>query len=243
MRRILLAAAMLLVAASAAWSQSIGGQPFIAVHGKAKAEVVPDIFPLEITLRDTSKDAAITQAVIEGHARRVLELARAAKLDDRDINVANLSVSPQYRYDDDTEQQVFLGNTYERRIKLRFRSLPALQAMIDALPKAEQVHLDTGGFQSSKADELRRQLLADAVADARKTAEVMAASVGRRVGTVHNISNQGFNVRYVTSGDSTELDAITVTGTRLRAPAPPVALRQGVIQLDQNVYIIYTLVD
>jgi hypothetical protein len=42
------------------------------VHGKAKAEVVPDIFPLEITLKDTSKDAAKTQALIEGHAARIL---------------------------------------------------------------------------------------------------------------------------------------------------------------------------
>jgi uncharacterized protein YggE len=235
--------AVSLLVASGVQAQSINGQPFIAVHGKARAAVVPDIFPLQIRLKDTSEDAATTQAQIEGHARRVLDLARAAKLDDRDINVANLSVAPQYRYNDDTDQQVFLGNTYERTIKLRFRSLPGLQAMIDALPKSEQVQLDTGGFQSSKADELRRQLLAGAVADARKTAEVMAAAVGKRVGTVHNVSNQGFNVRYVTSGDSTELDSITVTGARIPPPPPPVALREGVIQLDQSVYIIYTLVE
>ena len=121
--------------------------------------------------------------------------------------------------------------------------LSDLQKAIDTLPKSKQVQLDTGGFQSSKQDEIRRELIAQAVQDARKTADIMATSVGRRVGAVHNISNQGFNVRYVTSNEATSLDSITVTGSRMAAPAPPVALREGVIELDQNVYIIYTLVD
>ena len=71
----------------------------------------------------------------------------------------------------------------------------------------------------------------------------MARAVGKKIGTVHNVSNQGFNVRYVTSGDSDQLDRIMVTGSKTAASAPAVALREGTIQLDQNVYIIYTLVD
>ena len=242
MKRIIVLAALLLTG-FVAHAQSIGGQPFIAVHGKAKAEVVPDVFPLTITLKDTSEDAAATQAQIETHAQKVIDLTKAMKMADRDVEIANLSVSPEYRWDDEEDKQIFLGNTYERTIKLRFHVLSDLQKAIDTLPRSKQVQLDTGGFQSSKQDEIRRELIAQAVQDARKTADIMASSVGRRVGAVHNISNQGFNVRYVTSSDAMSLDSITVTGSRMAAPAPPVALREGVIELDQNVYIIYTLVD
>lgn len=241
MKRMMLAT--LFLCAFAAQAQSIGGPPYIAVHGKAKAEVVPDIFPLQITLKDTSLDAAATQSQIEGHAQQVIAMTKAMKLADRDVEVSNLSVSPEYRWDDKNDKQVFLGNTYARTIKLRFHSLADLQKAIDALPKSRQVQLDTSGFQSSRQDDIRRELLTQAVQDARKTADVMASAVGRRVGGVHNISNQGFNVRYVTSDEATSLDSVVVTGTRMAAPAPPVALREGVIQLDQNVYIIYTLVD
>ena len=244
MKRMLLAAA-LLVGAFNVQAQAIGGPPFIAVHGRAKAEVVPDVFPLQITLKDTSLDAASTQRQIEAHAQAVIALARQMKLPDRDVEVANLNVSPQYRWDDNEKRQVFLGNTYTRMIKLRFRALPDLQEAIAALPKSSQVQLDTGSFESSRQAQVRRELLTEAVADARKTAEVMAAAVGRSLGSVHNISNQGFNVRYVTGGD-TALDRVTVTGSRMAPPAPPApptALREGVIQLAQDVYIIYTLVD
>ncbi|ADV28332.1 protein of unknown function DUF541 [Pseudoxanthomonas suwonensis 11-1] len=237
----IIAALLLSFLALGAQAQSISGAPFIAVHGKAKAEVVPDIFPLHITLSETSKDAARTQRQIESLAQRVLELAQGLGLEGRDIDISNLDVEPEYRYNDRDDTQVFLGNTYERRIKLRFRRLADLQAMISSLPAAPQLQLSTGGFQLSRADELRKELLAAAVEDARGTAEAMAASVGRRLGTVHNISNQGFNVRYATSGGGVELDSIAVTGSR--AAAAPAVLKEGSIELAQDVYIIYTLVE
>ena len=242
MKRMMFAVVLLLGAINV-HAQSISGSPFLAVHGKAKTEVVPDVFPLEITLKDTSVDAAATRAQIEGHAQHVMALTKAMKMADRDVDISNLSVSPEYRWDDKEDKQIFLGNTYARTIKLRFHALADLQKAIDALPKSKQVQLDTGGFQSSKQDDIRRELLTQAVQDARKTAEIMAGAVGRRVGGVHNISNQGFNVRYVTSNEATTLDSVMVSGSRMAAPAPPVALREGVIQLDQDVYIIYMLVD
>lgn len=238
----IIAAAVLSLAALGAQAQSISGQPFIAVHGTAKAEVVPDIFPLEITLSETSKDAARTQALIEGLARQIVELTQAMEMADRDVTLSNLDVSPEYRYNDKDDTETFLGNIYQRQIKLRFHTLADLQEMISSLPQVRQVRLNTGSFATSQADELRRQLLTQAVEDARKTADIMAAAVGRRIGTVHNISNQGFNVRYVTSDEYSRqsLDRVMVTGSKIGAP---VALREGSIQLDQNVYIIYTLVD
>ena len=230
-------------------AQSISGQPFIAVHGKAKAEVVPDIFPLEITLKDTSEEAARSQALIEGHARRILATARQMQLADADVTVSNVSVAPEYRYDRDTQKQVFLGNTYRRQIKLRFQRLPDLVAMIGTLPDSKEVLIQTGAFESSRADQVRRSLMNQAVQDARLTGETMAKAVGRRLGAGHNVSNRGFNVQYVQGGiegppavfdTPSPSDAITVTGSRLR---PDVVLREGRIELSQDVYIIYTLVE
>lgn len=236
-------AAVLVAMMGVASAQSISGSPFIAVHGKAKTEVVPDVFPLQITLKDTSLDTAKTQALIEGFANQVVALTKKMEMEDRDVNISNLSVAPEYRYDDKDDKQVFLGNTYERKIKLQFHTLERLKQMIEVLPQAKQVQLDTGTFVSSKADELRRGLLAQAVDDARTTAEIVARAVGKRLGTVHNVSNQGFNVRYVESGDSYSLDAVTVSGLGRSASAPPVVLSKGTIDLSQDVYIIYTLVD
>lgn len=247
MTRMLLVLALLL-GGGGAQAQSIGGSPFIAVHGKARAEVVPDVFPLSITLKDTSEDAARSQALIEGYAARILATVKQLKVPAADVTVANLSVAPEYRYDRDTQKQVFVGNVYRREIQLRFRALAELARMVGTLPNAKEVLIETGEFESSRSDAIRRDLMARAVQDARATGEVMAKAVGKRIGDVHNVSNQGFNVRYVEGGNDAppvlfgapRLDSVTVTGSRM---SPEVALREGRIELQQDVYIIYTLVD
>ena len=239
-----MALTVFLLCMTGAQAQGIDGQPYIAVHGKARTEVVPDIFPLEVTIKDTSRNPQKSQSLVEGLATRIIDMADAAGLPDPDVTVANLDVSPQYRYNEREDSQVFLGNSYTRQIKLRFRSLPALRDFIDGLPQNQQIAIDTARFESSQADAQRRELMQAAIDDARQAATAMAAGVGRGLGKVHNISNQGFNVRYVTSGQSdgfTSLDAIQVTGSRAAAPAR--VLREGSIALEQNVYIIYTLVD
>ena len=81
----IVAMVVLSLAALVAQAQSIGGAPFIAVQGKARAEVAPDIFPLTITLSETSNDAARTQASIEGLAREVVALTQAMGMADRDV--------------------------------------------------------------------------------------------------------------------------------------------------------------
>ncbi|MFT3756555.1 MAG: SIMPL domain-containing protein [Pseudoxanthomonas sp.] len=218
-------------------------EPFIAVQGEAKREVVPDIFPLELTLKDTSTDAVATQAKVEGLAKNVLALAERLKIGSEDVEVSNLEISPEYKWDDEAEKQVFLGNTYERTIKIRFHSLPMLNNFITSLPKSDVLRIQTKQFETSREVELRRELLDGAIADARRTAEAMASGVGRRLGAAQNISNTGLNLTY-----SRSLDSVMVTGTRIKGltgsqppEAPPVVLREGRITLRQDVYIVYAL--
>ncbi len=223
-----------------------GGTPFIAVHGEAKADVVPDVFPVELTLKETSTDAAATQAKIETLAKNILAITGKMQVADGDTTVSNLDISPEYKYDGNTEKQVFLGNTYQREIRIKFHSLPKLNEFITALPQSAALGIQTSEFETSKADELRRELLQSAIANAKRTAEAMANGVGRKLGAVQNISNEGLNITY-----SQSLEAVTVMGSlapakMLGAPAPPpppppAVLREGKITLDQDVYIVYAL--
>lgn len=232
---------MLLTCASVANAQAINGAPYLAVQGQASQEVTPDIFPLELTLVDTSQDAAATQAKIEKLAKDVLAIADVMKIEEADLTISNLSISPEYKYDDDTDKQIFLGNTYEREIKIRFHSLDKMREFISALPLSKALRIDTGTFGTSKSEVLKQGLLEKAIKNARATAEALASGVGRRLGSVHTISNQGFNIRY--AQNATSLDTVTVVGNGALATPGLVSLREGRITLDQSVYIVYTLID
>jgi uncharacterized protein len=223
--------------ANAAFAQNISGSPYIAVHGQAKVQVVPDIFPLEITLKEVSKDTAAAQGRIESLAQILVDLAEAQNIPNKDVEIGNLSVNPETDYDEKTEKQVFLGNDYTREIKIRFRSLEGLRQFLSKIPQANQIRLETGSFEYSDASAAKKKLMADAIANARATADELAKGVGKRITGVHTLSNQGFNVRY---SESTSLDSVIVTGG---APAPKVILKEGKITLTQDVYIIYLISD
>lgn len=234
-------ALLMMVWGGGASAQVISGSPYLAVRGQASQEVTPDTFPLELTLTETSLDAAGTQARIERLAKEVLAIADGMKLKEADLTVSNVSISPEYKYDDKTEKEVFLGNTYKREIKVRLHSLERLREFIGSLPSDKALRIDTGRFATSRSDELRRGLLQKAIENARQTAEALAAGIDRKLGPVHTISSQGFNISY--SESKTSLDSVyprDVMGVALLAPGV-IVLREGRITLDQNVYIVYAL--
>jgi uncharacterized protein YggE len=230
---------MLLLCPASVFAQNISGPPYIAVHGEAKTQVIPDIFPLTVILKETSYETAQTQERIEALAREYLALAEAQGLQDTDITVGSLNISPETDYDEKLEKQVFLGNTYERELKFRFHSLEALGRFIAKAPVAKQVQLGTESFAYSKSGDERRRLLVAAIADAHTTAEDMAKGIGMKIVGVQTISNRGFNVSYAESSSATTLDTVTVEGTALLAPG--VVLKKGQLTLEQDVYIIYLL--
>lgn len=230
---------LLLASPVAVHAQNIGGPPYIAVHGQAKVEVVPDLFPLTVTLTETGKDGPASQARIESLARRYLDLAEAEGMQDADITVGNLDISPNTEYDEASEKEVFLGNTYEREFKFRFHSLEALRTFISKAPVGKQVRLRTDSFAYSGSDDERRKLLRQAIEDARATADDMAKGIGMTIAGVQTISNSGFNIRYSDSSGAMSLGAVTVNGSRLLPPQ--VVLKRGRITLAQDVYIIYLL--
>lgn len=229
-----------LAVGSQAHAQAIGGAPFVAVHGTASRQTTPDVFPLRVTLSETSTDPA-TQARIESIAAGILATTGSMEVAADDLSIPNLSVSPEYAYDDETRKQVFLGNTYERQITVRFHTLDALRKFIAALPSEKAVRIDTENFETSRARELRRDLLREAIADARSTAEALAAGAGRKLGAVHTISNEAFNISYSDSARGARLRSVTVMGSAMAAPPPMPVLREGRITLNQDVYIIYAL--
>lgn len=231
--------ALVLAFAGMAQAQAISGEPYVAVRGSASQEVTPDLFPLELTLEEISTNAAGTQARIEKLAGDLLALADAIGVKEEDLTVSNLEISPQYKYNDRTDEQVFLGNKYVREIKVRFHALGKLRDFIGRLPSDKALKLDTGAFMASNSEELRRGLLEKAIANARTTAEALAKGVGRKLGPVHTISNQGFNMRY--SESTTTLDSVAVTGANALSAPGIVSLREGRITLDQSVYIVYAL--
>jgi uncharacterized protein len=220
-------------------AQAVNGPPYIAVHGHSEKEVVPDIFPLEIVLSETSFDASKTQKKIEDLAAATLQLAKKNNLSDGDISIGNLDIEAEEKYNDKTEVNVFIGNSYTRKINLRFRSLKEMKSFISEFPTAKEVKISTSAFSNSKAREIKAELLKLAVENARADAEILAQSVGKKIIGVQNISNTSGISGY---SNYSNVDAIQVIGARTNYNRlTELVMAEGVTTIKQDVYIIYLL--
>lgn len=252
------------VVSPAVRAQSVGGTPFLAVHGVAEVDVVPDIFPVSVEIAVTGMDVGKSQSEVEALTRRALDAGRALKLADADIRVGEMSISPREEYDAATRKQVFRGNRYSRSLELRFRRLSDVKAFVAALPAGESLRVSTQEFASSVANETRRKLLVDAIDDARRTAEVLAAGIGRKVGVAQTISTSPMALSagsYINAIDVADVEATSIlTAEQIaRIPVPrsitsvallspgtvrsQIVLEAGSVRLRSDVYVLYLLRD
>jgi uncharacterized protein len=240
MRRLVF---LCLMAAGSAAAQTPPNLPYLAVQGRATETLVPDVFPVAITLSETSIDSAGAQARIEALARDVLSAAKKVGVEDGDIVVGNLRVSPNMEWDEKSEQQVFTGNLYQREFVLRLRKLESLRSLAAALPASRSLRVQTQPFERSDADAIRNRLRDTAIANARKQANALAASAGVRLGRLHNVSDrpQGWNYNSLPMGRS--LDSFTVSGTASNQLTSAMVVSQGKITLEADAYLVYLIAE
>lgn len=239
----------LLVVAPALSAQTFSSRPFLSVQGHSEAKVKPDIFPVKVTLDETGTNPAKSQALVEDLAAKVLAAAKAGGAKDSDIDVGNLSVSPDTKWDDKTEREIFLGNNYERVIEVRFQNLDSVRSFIAALPDMKQLKIATGEFQYSGRRELERKLRREAIADAKAAADDMSTAVGKRLVELFNVSDRAqstiySNLGYSGSGTPVGRNATSVT---LLAPGTVrtvgIVLKEGEITVSADAYLVYIIGD
>jgi len=115
------------------------------------------------------------------------------------------------------------------------------------MPLSRNLQLGTGTFQYSGAAELKRKLRRDAIADARKGAQDMAAAVDKRLLDLFNVSDRAQSTVYAASGYSYDgyggsLEGVTVVGaTAIKGPT--IVLREGEITISADAYLVYLIGD
>jgi uncharacterized protein YggE len=254
-------------ASAVACAQEPEHAPFLAIQGRAEMRVVPDLFPLVITIEDKSLEPNKAQEAVEAEARVVLERARRLKLPDADIELGNVRIRPDSRYDNDTGKETFLGTSYTRQIGLNFHRLADLKAFLAQTPESKLVRLQTEEFRLADTAKARRVLFLEAIENARQGAELAAKALGKRVIGVQTASDQplalargsyGINMIDVASVESStiltaeqiaripvprDITSVALIGDPHAPRTTEVALDEGVIKLSGAAYVIYLIGD
>ena len=186
-----LCAAAILCAATAVSAEPVPRLVRVVGHGEVTAMPDRASVTLGSEVRNSSLSAA--RAEVSATVDRVLALSRDLQIDPKHVNATQLRVQPEYRWSEKDRQRVMLGYVVTRQIIVELQDLDKLGPLFERAIDAGINQVSGPFLTSSRREELERDAMSRAVADARLDGETLASAAGARLGAVRrlDVSAQG----------------------------------------------------
>jgi uncharacterized protein YggE len=185
----LIAAIALAASASAAVAQV--PPPAISVIGEATISVPPDLAQIDSGVTTEAKTAREASDANNKAMNGVLQALKNAGLAERDIQTSRLSLSPQ-SVPGRTPNAPFqiVGYRASNRVTVTIRDITKIADTIDVLVSAGANEISGISFSVSKASKLLDEARVEAIADARRKAEIYAGAAHVALGAPLSIAEE-----------------------------------------------------
>jgi uncharacterized protein YggE len=166
----------------------------ISVTGQASIAVPPDMALIDGGVTSEAKTAREASEANNAAMGKVLLALKAAGLDEKDVQTARLSLQPQYAAQLSSRPStggVISGYRASNRVTIRLRDVTKVASTIDTLVASGANEIGGISFMVEKASKLLDDARAEAIADARRKAEIFATAAGVTLGAPVSISEDG----------------------------------------------------
>ena len=188
--RALLCAIMIAMIASVPARAAERVEKLLTVTGEGMVTAAPDAALIRLGVSSQGKTA---RAASDANAREMTVVLAAIKesgVADRDIQTTSLSLQPQYEQNK-TGAPHLIGFQANNQVTVKIRDVERLPAVLDRAIASGANEMSGIEFVVSDQAKLLDKARIDAVADARRKAELYANAAGMKVGRVMTISEEG----------------------------------------------------
>ncbi len=182
-------AGMLLAAPALAQTQTIP-PAVISVTGEATVSVPPDQAQIDGGVTSEAKTAREASDANNAAMGKVLLALKGAGIDEKDFQTSRLSLQPQTA-PNRTGPSAIVGYRASNRVTIRLRDVTKVASVIDTLVAAGANDIGGINFMVSQASKLLDEAREQAIADARRKAEIYAKAAGVTLGAPLSISEAG----------------------------------------------------
>lgn len=182
--------------AGAQTASANGAGAQIVTTGNGDAQVTPDRATIFIGVQSRAATASAAAADNARKQRAILDTLKAIGFAADQLSTANYNVSPEMVYPSGPGQSPRVtGYTVTNSVRVDVKRMEDVSKAIDAALAKGANEISSLQFYSSKADSARRVALAEAVANARADAEVLAKAAGGSLGPVIELSTAAMPIR------------------------------------------------
>ncbi|WP_441244359.1 SIMPL domain-containing protein [Tardiphaga sp. 768_D3_N2_1] len=166
--------------------------PMISVSGEGTVSVPPDLAVVDGGVTTDAKTAREAAEANNAAMAKVLAALKSAGIAEKDMQTSRLSLFPQYtqqtRPNPNPGPNVISGYRASNRVTIRVRDVTKVAGTIDALVASGANEVGGINFMVTKASQLLDDARSEAVADARRKAEIYAKAAGVKLGAPISIS-------------------------------------------------------
>jgi uncharacterized protein YggE len=181
---------IVLIGVALAFASAQAVEKTVTVTGEATLGIAPDTAVIRIGVTSQEKTAREAGESNAKQMTSVLAAIKASGIAERDIQTSRLSLQPQYDPNKGGTARL-TGFQATNQVTIKIRDIENLPAVLDRAIAAGANEMSGIEFVVSEQSKLLDQAREDAVADARRKAELFARAAGVKLGNVISISEEG----------------------------------------------------
>jgi uncharacterized protein YggE len=181
---------LILVVATFAITTAQAAERLVTVTGEATVAVPPDSAVIRIGVSSLEKTAREAGEANAKQMTAVLTTVKASGIAERDIQTSRLSLQPQYDPNKGGTARL-TGFQANNQVTIRIRDIDNLPTVLDRAIAAGANEMSGIEFVVSDQSKLLDQARDEAIADARRKAELYARAARAKLGQVVSFSEEG----------------------------------------------------
>jgi hypothetical protein len=163
----------------------------ISVTGSGFVVAEPDMAHISMGVVSEADNAKDALAKNSAAMRTLIDAMKGNAIEARDIQTTSFNVSPRYQNFKDGRPPVINGYQVHNQVRIVVRDIKKLGAVLDQAVQQGSNQIGGIGFEVSKADELKGEARKQAIANAKRKAELYASAAGVKLGHVLAIEEAG----------------------------------------------------
>lgn len=169
----------------------------MTVSGEGFVMATPDMAVVNVGVATQGKTASEALAANTARMTALFQVIAGLGIEDKDVQTASVAVTPRYappdpEHPDRAQPGEIVGYDASNQVTVKVRDLRKLGDALDAfVSTAGANNLQGLAFDFSDPTPLRDEARKNAVADARRKAELYAESAGIKLGAIQSISESG----------------------------------------------------
>lgn len=165
--------------------------PVISVSGEATVSAAPDLAQIDAGVATDAKSAKEASDANNAAMGKVLLALKGAGIDEKDYQTSRLSLQPQYAASRASGASPVVGFRASNRVTVTIRDVTKVANVIDTLVGAGANDVGNISFEVTQASKLLDGAREQAIADARRKAEIYAKAAGVTLAAPIAISEGG----------------------------------------------------